>query len=443
MTRQAGNEIDEFVTEALRNNLVGLLLDLAAINIARGRDTGVPSLNEARREFFDATQDAQLSPTRAGWTSTHLKHEASVINFIAAYGTHATHHERRRRWRTSAPRPSLLVLGGAGAPADRLDFLNGPPRGVTITGVDDIDFWIGGLAGGRCRSAACSARPSTSCSRRSSRRCRTATASTISRALAGLNFGVTELENNSFAKLIMANTDATHLPGGRVLDAGSLEVDQSTVHRGSSARTARRDDPPVVTRGRKRRRSAYPAHAVVIRDNPPTLGADTNYLRYTGVDHVVLGGTNGNVHVIILIGSEGDDTFWGDGGNDRIEGGSGNDQIEGGAGDDILTDIGGDDNIKGGAGNDVIHGGNGFNLIIGGDGKDFIITGEDVTETFAGQGDDFILGSKTNLPTLGNEGTTGSKSAPRMEPRATISSLSDSTTSGATTSSSAAAASTS
>ena len=29
MTRQAGNEIDEFVTEALRNNLLGLPLDLA------------------------------------------------------------------------------------------------------------------------------------------------------------------------------------------------------------------------------------------------------------------------------------------------------------------------------------------------------------------------------------------------------------------------------
>ncbi len=43
-----GNEIDEFVTGALRNNLLGLPLDLAAINIARGRDTGVPSLNHAR-----------------------------------------------------------------------------------------------------------------------------------------------------------------------------------------------------------------------------------------------------------------------------------------------------------------------------------------------------------------------------------------------------------
>ncbi|HET8747864.1 MAG TPA: peroxidase family protein, partial [Ramlibacter sp.] len=51
MTRQVGNEIDEFLTEALRNNLVGLPLDLGAINIARARDTGIPSLNEARRQF--------------------------------------------------------------------------------------------------------------------------------------------------------------------------------------------------------------------------------------------------------------------------------------------------------------------------------------------------------------------------------------------------------
>ena len=56
MTRQDGNEIDEFVTDALRNNLLGLPLDLAAINIARGRDTGVPTLNAARRDFFEHDQ---------------------------------------------------------------------------------------------------------------------------------------------------------------------------------------------------------------------------------------------------------------------------------------------------------------------------------------------------------------------------------------------------
>ena len=51
-TRQIGNAIDEFKTEALRNNLLGLPLDLATINLARGRDTGIPSLNDARAQFY-------------------------------------------------------------------------------------------------------------------------------------------------------------------------------------------------------------------------------------------------------------------------------------------------------------------------------------------------------------------------------------------------------
>src|SRR4029077_18252758 len=55
VTRQVGNEIDEFITEALRNNLLGTPLDLAVLNIARGRDTGIPSLNDARAQIFHAT----------------------------------------------------------------------------------------------------------------------------------------------------------------------------------------------------------------------------------------------------------------------------------------------------------------------------------------------------------------------------------------------------
>ena len=42
---QVGNELDEFVTETLRNNLLGLPLDLAAINMTRARETGIPRLN--------------------------------------------------------------------------------------------------------------------------------------------------------------------------------------------------------------------------------------------------------------------------------------------------------------------------------------------------------------------------------------------------------------
>ncbi len=49
---QTGNELDEFVTETLRNNLLGLPLDLPAINMTRAREAGVPPLNEVRRQIF-------------------------------------------------------------------------------------------------------------------------------------------------------------------------------------------------------------------------------------------------------------------------------------------------------------------------------------------------------------------------------------------------------
>ena len=62
MTRQIGNEIDEFVTDVLRNKLLGMPLDLATINLARGRDVGTPPLNAAREKFFAETGDTLLKP---------------------------------------------------------------------------------------------------------------------------------------------------------------------------------------------------------------------------------------------------------------------------------------------------------------------------------------------------------------------------------------------
>ena len=134
LTRQVGNEIDEFVTEALRNNLLGLPLDLPAINIARGRDTGIPSLNDARAQFFAMTGDGQLKPY-ISWVdfAMHLKHPESLINFIAAYATHEaiTNATTLAAKRAAA---TLLVLGdgddsdgvtiGANTYLDRFEFLN-------------------------------------------------------------------------------------------------------------------------------------------------------------------------------------------------------------------------------------------------------------------------------------------------------------------------------
>ena len=89
MTRQVGNELDEFVTEALRNQLLGLPLDLASLNMARARDTGIPTLNAARRSFYAASNNSALAPYQS-WADFgfSIKHPESLNNFIAAYGTH-------------------------------------------------------------------------------------------------------------------------------------------------------------------------------------------------------------------------------------------------------------------------------------------------------------------------------------------------------------------
>ena len=64
-------------------------------------------------------------------------------------------------------------------------------------------------------------------------------------------------------------------------------------------------------------------------------------MHYTGIDTVVLGGTEGHD----IAACPDDDTVYGDGGNDRIEGWFGNDNLFGGDGDDIITDMGGTDVI--------------------------------------------------------------------------------------------------
>ena len=88
---------------------------------------------------------------------------------------------------------------------------------------------------------------------------------------AGLNF-LTELENNSFAKLVMANTDVTRLPGD-IFSTPSfiLEVDPT--------KQFDTDDPATPHSGQR----------------PPRARAHGT-IRYTGADHIVLGGTDRQRH---------------------------------------------------------------------------------------------------------------------------------------------------
>jgi Ca2+-binding RTX toxin-like protein len=410
MTRQVGNEIDEFVTSALRNNLLGLPLDLATINLARGRDTGVPSLNTARAQFYEASNQNILLKPYESWVdfAGHLKNEASIINFVAAYGTHSLITSQTT---VEGKRDAALTIitgvsyGGLEVPEDAVDFLNasGAYAGGSLGGLNNVDLWIGGLAeeimpfGGMLGSTFNFVFEVQMENLQSGDRFY------YLQRLDGLHlFG--EMENNSFAAMIMRNTNATHLPSdvfsvpGFILEVDRINRQFNDVDGDGDLENTDPTGTSLLT-------------PLVIRNNPATSGPDTNYLRYTGGDHVVLGGTDpGNAFNPsgndILIGGIGDDTLYGDGGNDRLDGGFGNDIINGGDGDDIIVDAGGDDNIKGGAGNDVIHAGPGLDLVLAGPGKDFVFLGTDMgSEVFAGEGDDFIYGNKNAERILGNEGS--------------------------------------
>jgi Ca2+-binding RTX toxin-like protein len=437
MSRQVGNEIDEFVTGALRNNLVGLPLDLATLNMARARDTGAPSFNEARAAFYKMTGDSQLKPYTS-WTdfAPHMKNPASIINFIAAYGLHPTITAATTLADKRAA-ATLLVMGdtdlngdkvinqAAGpagpleaAPADRLDFLNSTGTWGTVeTGLNKVDFWIGGLAEAKLEFGGMLAPTFNFVFENQMENLQNGDRFYYLSRTQGLNM-LNELEGNLFSSMVMRNTDlgnantTTHLPG-HLFGAPSytLEMDQSKQLTGIDADgkgsgTAMNGDPGRVN-------PVLNAFTSLVTRVAPGADADGDghkdggqlIYAYDGPDHVVLGGTPGND---IIRGGRGMDTLWGDGGNDILDGGDEADEVHGGDGDDIITDhgtpAGAADFLRGDNGNDVISNGTGNDVVFGGAGQDFFIVGPDFTGVFGGEGNDFILGGNGQDGLLGNEG---------------------------------------
>ncbi|MCS3743702.1 peroxidase family protein, partial [Rhizobium sp. BK661] len=421
MTIERGNEIDEFITGALRNSLLGLPLDLASINIARGRDTGIPTLNDARTQLYAATGSSFLTPYDS-WTdfAANLKNPISVVNFIAAYGTHSSitgqttvAGKRDAAWALVFGDDSLTGAAADAFNADRLAFLNSTGTWTAAnSGLNAIDLWIGGLAEKKMPFGGFLGSTFNAIFEAQLENLQDGDRLYYLTRTQGQNF-LNMLEQNSFAKMIMANTDIAQ-PGpdgirgtaddivNRHMGVDSfgnydfvLEV--NAANQADYNGTAAGVDPLGTD-------AALEAMGLgkVARDDPGTPGVDVNYLRFTGGEHIVAGGTSGNDTIITDFG---DDGIWGDAGDDRIESGAGVDLVNGGAGDDILTDSGDSgDFIKGDEGNDVIANSNGLDILMGGIGKDAIFVGVDDTEVFGGEGDDFIVGGEGVDLLMGNEG---------------------------------------
>jgi Ca2+-binding RTX toxin-like protein len=176
MSQQVSNEVDEFLTPAMQQSLLGQSLDLGAINIARGRDVGLPTLNETRRALHDALiAERALDPSTPHHTNllvdalvpytswvdygSQMLHPESLVNFIAAYAFDG-----------DLDKANAIIGLDAGTIADgdaeamgftfdqAINFLNnsvtaadGTPEEVAeltagANAFNSIDLWIGGLA---------------------------------------------------------------------------------------------------------------------------------------------------------------------------------------------------------------------------------------------------------------------------------------------------------
>ncbi|MEQ1696450.1 MAG: peroxidase family protein [Hyphomicrobiaceae bacterium] len=444
ITRQAGNEIDEFVVEALRNNLVGLPLDLAAINIARGRDAAIPSLNHAREELYSMTGDAQLKPYTS-WLdfAQNIKNPESIINFIAAYGDHpliageATLAGKRAAAMAIVFGEDQIVPENLDfdpavnqhtifAPTDQeaMDFLMATgaydpvtgSHGDGLGGLNNVDLWIGGLAEEKMEFGGMLGSTFSAVFEYQMEHLQNGDRFYYLSRTQGMNL-LNQLEPTTFADLLMRNTDlgdvnSTHI-AALAFDTPDLilELDPNVAQTDYNSSSSSEDpvwdssfqqriDPKVVkiVAGDN---VATAAIELVDVNKDGVINSNDNMLKFSGGEHVVLGGTEFNDR---LLGDKGIDTLWGDGGNDYINAGTESDQVFGGEGDDIIEDPFGDNFLRGNQGNDVISTGHGLSIVFGDTGKDFLMASTDTTEFFAGEGNDFVLGGTSNDVLLGNEG---------------------------------------
>ena len=366
LSKQVGNELDEFVTSSVRNTLVGLPLDLPAINIARGRSEGIPSLNSARRQFFAATRDATVAPY-ANWFEfgLNLKHRDSLVNFVAAYGTD----------------PSITgatTLVGKRAAALTLVSANGAFmfQSAATSGLDNVDFWPGGMAERQTVFGGLLGTTFNFVFEKQLESLQDADRFYYLQRTDGLNLR-TQLEGNSFNELIRRNTD---FAGGMTVVFATADFNFDAASLTGTAPVDLSIADPTCTG----------CQLLTLVD-----GTKVFFDPLHRGKNVVFNGGPGDDR---FRGDVGDDTAYGNAGNDRLEGGDGNDTLVGGDGDDILFGGNGNDVLKGGPGNDALNGGPGFggDIMMGGDGNDFLVGGDNINEFFAGPGDDIIVDGNAN-----------------------------------------------
>jgi Ca2+-binding RTX toxin-like protein len=418
LARQQMNEVDEFITPALNQGLLGMPLDLAAINIARGRDLGIPTLNDFREGLGLARYTS--------WTDfgANMIHPESLVNFIAAYsfnGNVAMAAEIMGLADGSITGPG--ALSGLSA-SEAMSFMNNDSTTALLgqDGFNHIDTWLGGLAEAHVPGGLLG---------------ETFDAVFVAQIVSLMDgdrfyylfrlFGTQiheEVNNGQFKDIVERNTGLEHLNGSifayadkyydvnRDADLATAGIQDNYAEHAYANLLAANPTLGVYTDGGNSTanngtivnvggqqyildiRPELNANQVHTVEGTPTSGADSHEV-YVGTDN------NDFFHMRAgddtAYGEGGDDIMYGDGGIDRLYGGDGNDYIDAGEGPDLVDGGAGKDTIYGrGSGSEV----GGFDQLVGGSGNDTIYGGEGIDKLSGGAGDDVIYGDELN-PLLG------------------------------------------
>ena len=455
MTRQAANEIDEILTPALQKKLLGQPQDLAAINIARGRDLGMPTLNNLRRQLSTGLSgelaslqaklslnpgDSRLQQTidktialQSGlqayksWNDfgKALLHPESLANFIAAYtfdgdiaksgvvvklgtGTKFTDLSEQDKsvveslgWSSADASSKAAAFMGVGAAADK--------------GFELIDAWNGGLAEKHVFLGQLGSTFDAIFSDQMTRLINGDRFYYFWRLQLGLPT-FTELSSSvtteQFKDIIERTTGAKHLVGDVMFMADSYVelgekgdtqdhkygdlVDQNQVGVYSDLGYSADLNGTLVKELVNGVETAY------IFDARPDLGSNPDGTASSGFNsHEVIGGT---AYKDFIDAGDGDDTVYGDAGDDVLVGNAGADHLYGEAGNDYLDGGTLPDFLDGGKGDDEIHGGDDGDVLIGAEGNDRVFGENFADEIHGNTGDDYLDGGLDADIIFGGEG---------------------------------------
>jgi len=450
MTRQVGNETDEFITPALQQTLLGQPLDLAAINISRGRDLGLPTLNAARQQIHDALMLERDSESQAhinlnvdsltpyvSWNdfAKNMIHPQSLANFIAAYSFDGDLDQANA---IVGLEKGAIAEGSVAAQGytvqDAIEFLNNFGTHAN-QGFNKIDLWLGGLAEKHVTSGQLGTTFNAIFEDQMERLMNGDRFYYLYRLDKGLAL-TTQLNNmivtEQFKDIIERTTGARHLNGDVMTYADSyIELgetplageDRQTVHKygdlaadqhmgvyTTSGNSTAVNGKIVTLHGQRYIFDARPDTGLN-PDGTPAAGynsheviAGTDYNDYIDVgngDHTIYGGGGDD----ILVSKAGADHVYAEEGNDTIQSGDGDDFLDGGNGNDIIYAGTGNDVVIGGAGNDHLYGQAGNDELYGDKGNDYIKGGAGDDLIFGGEGNDTIYGGGGNDSLTGGTGS--------------------------------------